>query len=265
MNRLIFIIISILIFNIGILQTKDLLFKPLIANPIESRVGAFYQFENDKLRLDIGNSFDLADIYNNDSTEIRVGADFMTFTRLRSEGRMKFPVETTDYYFGLNTSFKTSLFCKEFYVRLRLGHISAHLIDGWYDIKNSEIEIPVYSQEFVDLVVAVNLDDIRFYFGGNLVFSTIPDNINIFSPQIGFDYDKPINNNISLSMGLDLKLLGQNNNYNQAISFQGGFNFKTNRNLSVFFGYYFYKGQSIHGMFYDENDIYNGLGFQFNF
>ena len=77
-----------------------LLFTPLTANVFEPRIGAMYQLSAEKLRLDIGASFDLADLKLFDGVETRFGTDFFTFTRLRSERGFKFPVETSDYFFG---------------------------------------------------------------------------------------------------------------------------------------------------------------------
>jgi len=259
-------IISIVIFIIfcNNLFSSELLFKPLVANPLEARVGTIFQVNNDKLRLDIGNSFDLMEVYK-DSSEIRIGGDFMTYTRIRSEGRMVFDVETTDYYFGLNTSFRTTIFCKEFYGRVRLAHISSHIIDGYYNGETLTVEPYTYSREFVDIVLAVPIDDIRLYFGGNIIFSTIPDEVNLFEPQLGFDYNRPIYDNFNLVLGVDYKLLGQNDEYNETVSIEAGIFYKTQGKMGLMLSYNYYNGQSMHGMFIRERDVYNGIGLKINF
>ncbi|HYF01921.1 MAG TPA: hypothetical protein VEC36_00985, partial [Patescibacteria group bacterium] len=140
-------------------------FTPLIANPLEGRVGAMYQFADNKLRLDIGNSIDVYKLPNRD---VAFGVDFYTFTRLRSEGNFKFPVETSDYYFGVNFSSSSLRDSKKYYdeesdrtyevgfkpsLRLRLAHISSHLVDGLADTSGKLEKKPfVYSREFADLV-----------------------------------------------------------------------------------------------------------------
>ena len=40
----------------------ELVFKPFVANPFEPRIGAAYHFSEQKLRLDIGASFDIAEL-----------------------------------------------------------------------------------------------------------------------------------------------------------------------------------------------------------
>ena len=80
---------------------EELLFRPLTANHLESRIGTFYQHTEERLRLDIGHSLDLFEITNTGFL-MRIGGDFFILSRLRSDGRMKFPVETADYYFGFN-------------------------------------------------------------------------------------------------------------------------------------------------------------------
>lgn len=244
----------------------ELLFKPLEANPIEARIGMLYQPNVDKLRMDIGNSFDLSELINNNNLKLRTGGDFMTFTRLRSVGKLKFPVETTDYYFGINISSLINLNNKKIYTRMRIAHISSHLIDGYTN--NWEfIKTPfVYSREFIDLVIAAYLrEDFRVYLGTNVVFSTIPKDFSPIEGQIGFDSQRYLNKLFDLEFGYDFRLRNLNNTYYGQNSFQAGLKLKTYENIGLFFGYYFYSGLSIHGLFYDEIDSYHGLGFQIKY
>ena len=253
----------------SVLSAEDKIFNPPVAAQIEARIGTYYLIDDDKMRLDIGNSFDLMKIYENDKIQINTGADLMTYTRLRSVGKLKFPVETTDYYFGFNSTFvQKSKTNNYFSGRVRVAHISSHLIDGYS--KNGVFnKMPyVYSREFVDVLGAYNIDldgkaKIKFYAGANFVFSTIPDEVNIMEPQIGFDIKHKLwSENLELIAGFDHRLLGENNVYRGSNSIQAGLNYTTSKNTSIFLGYYFFTGHSMHGLFIKENDHYNGIGVQ---
>ena len=244
-------------------------FEAPIAAQIEARVGSFYQTNVDKMRLDIGNSFDLSKLYESEFLLVNSGADLMTYTRLRSVGKFKFPVETTDYYFGVNSSIiiksKTNNY---FSSRIRVAHISSHLIDG-FSKDGVFNKLPyTYSREFVDLLVAYNSkynEDINYkvYAGLNIIFSTIPDEVNLFEPQLGFDLNYNLyKNKFNFVLAYDLRLLGQNGNYIGSNSLQSGINYLTSETKSIFFGYYYYSGQSIHGLFIKEYDQYHGIGVQ---
>lgn len=255
-------------------------FKAPHASQIEGRVGTFYQASNNRLRLDIGNSFDLYDkisnpyVDDNDnkySNRLSLGGDFYTFTRIRSEGRLKFPVETTDYYFGINSTYNFHLFGQPIYSRFRIAHISSHMIDGLADKDGQFIEgfLPfTYSREFIDLLFILDTDyNLRPYIGLNTIFSTIPDNVNTFEPQMGFDYSKSITNvmdmfGLSFEAGYDLRLLGQDNIYRGSNSFQTGLKLRTQKNKGIYLGYYYFAGHSMHGMFIGRYDEYSGIGFQ---
>ena len=248
------------------LAFDELLFDPLEANPIEARIGMLYQPNVDKLRMDIGNTFDLTELVNNKTMKLRLGGDFMTFTRLRSVGKLKFPVETTDYYFGINISSLINLNNKKIYTRMRVAHISSHLIDGYTN--NWEfIKTPfVYSREFIDFVFATYLlDDLRVYLGTNIVFSTIPKDFAPVEGQVGFDSQRYINEIIDLEFGYDFRLRNLNDTFYGQNSLQAGFRVKTYKDIGLFLGYYYYSGLSIHGLFYDEIDSYHGLGFQIKY
>lgn len=121
------------------------------------------------------------------------------------------PVETVDYFFGINSSYKTKLANLPFNVRLRVAHISSHLVDGLADSLTFSKLPYVYSREFFDLVAALNLDRLMVYAGSTGVFSSLPKEANRFLPQIGFDYYYEIGNNFELAAVYDFKLVGSSN------------------------------------------------------
>lgn len=247
-------------------QTKQ--FGNLIANPFEERNAFIYQSGSEQLRMDIGKSFDLANIYDNQERRINFGVDLMTFTRLRSEGRMKFPVETTDYYFGVNFSHIGNIFLNgkkgQEAIRLRIAHISSHLIDG-YTENNQFLKNPfVFSREFVELVYKIN-NGLPFYFGINYIFSSLPKNINSLELIAGAQISRKIINDFSLVSAYNFQLKGIDDKYFGVHSVQLGLDYEMLQNRSLFFGLYAYHGLSMHGMFFYEKDSYIGVGIQVNY
>lgn len=258
--------IAIILFSFNALYSQEtLLFKPLTANVFEPRIGSMYQFGGDKLRLDIGYSLDMVE-FEIDSNAIRVGADFFTYTRLRSAGRFKFPVETSDYFFGVNASGK--LFREDIRFRLRIAHISSHMVDGYTE--NGEfIEEPfTYSREFVDFCAARYFGDLRWYVGFNFIFSTIPaDDIGQFNYYVGADYELELSDGISFVAGYDFKLIGFDPGaiYRGTNCLQAGILFSTFASAGVMLNAHYYGGPSMHGMFHKQTDDYFGIGFQLIF
>lgn len=260
-------------------------FKPLEANTFEPRVGAFVQTNSKKLRLDIGSNIN---IYNFESQSKKsyiyhsINSEFMTWTRLRSQSNFKFPVESSDYYFGLNYTFIAEVNENQsFDGRFRFAHISSHIVDGYLKDTNTLSVNPfVYSREFIDITLAYSFKQnynyfYRIYGGFNTVFSRRPKDANIIIPNIGFDgfkeiivipysnYQKKVN--IDFVFGYDFKLIGFNDIYTGVNSFQTGlkFNFPgTAYTKGIGINYYLYDGKSIHGMFYNQRDSYSGIGFQ---
>lgn len=239
-------------------------FKPPVASVFEESVGAHYQFETEKLRLDIGNSFDLFDLSVNEN-KMTIGADFFTYTRLRTSGNFKFPVETSDYYFGLNTAYFDTLASVPMAYRLRVAHISSHLVDGLADSLTFKRLPFVYSREFADFMAMTTLGDLRVYAGVNFLYSTKPKDFALFHPQLGFDFEHKLSNSISIKGGYDFKLVGIADKYHGVSNYNAGIAFNTPYSTQIYIAFYGYNGKSMHGMYFNERDDYAGIGFNFLF
>lgn len=258
---------------------QGLLFQPLRANLLEPRVGGLVSIapstERPALRLDIGSSIDLVSFRQSNtsslsspelfSPEVRLGAEFFTFTRLRSEANFRFPVETTDFYFGINASAKAPINDKlALSARFRVAHISAHLVDGFPQFQQSF----VYSREFVDAVLAaswaVPFGTVRAYGGATVLFHSIPDNFGAAIPQLGADATIPLPgiDFISICAGYDLKITTILGATSLVQSAQAGMKFGEKFGHGVLLSAYWYNGKSLHGMFYNQHDSYVGIGFQ---
>jgi hypothetical protein len=243
-------------------------FTPLYANPFEPRIGTMYQASDNRLRLDIGASVDLMDVYTSDNTVITNGSDFFTLTRLRSEGKLKFPVENVDYWFGINFCGVTTHSGFTDSWRVRIAHISAHLADGLAINDSAQLHPKpfVYSREFVDAVYSREWTALRLYAGCNFIFSNkkLAKDVSLLIPTVGAEYTYqlcPDGTGASITAGYDLKLQSVGGTFVFAHALQGGLNFpmKGKHELIVYTNYY--NGYSIHGLFYDATDKYWGFGF----
>jgi len=246
----------------------DLNIQPFTANILEPKAGFLFNIDNDKLRLDISTSRDIVKWYDDDEI-ISIGADLFTFTRLRSTDEFKFPVETIDYLFGFNAGYKKQLEGnREFGIRFRLSHISAHLVDGQYDAVNQEWregrEPFVFSKEFIELFPYYRFNTFRAYVGLTYIFHIIPEEIKQFNAQVGFDYfvTQFGTENMTPFVAYDFKLAG-NETYVGNNVFSAGVKFgKWNqRGLSLYYTYI--SGKSIHGEYFDVNENYSAIGLNF--
>ena len=237
-----------------------LLFRPLAANPLEARVAVLFQPAADKLRLDIGTTIDLAAIRGIDG-ETRFGVDFFTLTRLRSVGRFKFPVETSDYFFGVNASRRHEFSDWTFLGRMRLAHISSHLVDG-YDGTRQPF---TYSREFVELIGAAEIDEWRAYGGFTWLFSSIPDDFGVITPQLGVDVMWQLAENLFLRGGYNLTAPTITGDIEIVQATDLGLKLGTRDGAGVVLSFRSYNGPSVHGMFYDRMDSYGAVSLEAEF
>jgi len=273
--RSIRISLLIFIFNSFILQAEFIsapLIKPFAANIYEARIGMVDYTTENHLRLDIGANLDLFQKNLNNSLQYGIGTEFFTYTQLRSESNFKFPVETIDYYFGANLSFIYPLKNYNIQSRLRVGHISTHLADGYennsYIVLDGEPVVlfpKTYSREFIDLTIAVDSRNFRPYIGVIYNFHKIPTILNMFIPQVGFDADIKINEWLKAVSGLDFKLNGYDGKMKGMTNLLLGLEFRTSENRGILLKCEYFNGENYYGQFYNQKLDYFGLGFQFNY
>lgn len=243
---------------------SDLNIQPFTANFLEPKAGFQYLFDIEKVRIDIGTSHDIIHWKAKDKS-FSFGADFFTYTRARSEDNFKFPVETVDYLFGINGSYKSKTEQNEWGARLRFSHISAHLVDGYYDAESEswfKVREPfVYSKEFFEMIAYYKISDFRIYCGITYNIHIVPDEIKKGIAQVGFDY-YVTHFQILLSrpfIAYDFKLTGIDEYYgNNIISVGLKFGRPESRGFSILASYF--SGKSVHGEFYDLNESYATIG-----
>jgi hypothetical protein len=250
-----------------------LLFRPLLANTYEPRVGILSQLGKNLLRLDIGNSIDLLRYSpDGDNSLLTMGADFFTYTLLRGEENFRFPVDATDYFFGINFNYKRSVSFGSLSSRLRLSHISAHLVDGHYDNTNGEwkdLRYPlIYSREFLDGVVACEPasmnNALRAYVGAIFLIHVVPQNLARLTSYAGAEWHHDVQKSVHCYVSYQataIKISELSLRHN--IQLGGKIGDWSGRGLNAYMSYF--SGYSIHGEYFDVKENYFALGFLLEF
>ncbi len=244
----------------------ELNIQPFTSNLLEPRNGFMFALGEDWLRLDIGTSRDILQLNSGEET-ISFGADLFTFTRLRSNDNFKFPVETIDFFFGINAGYNKHDGVREYGLRIRLSHLSAHLVDGRYDVHSREWingrDPFTFSKEFIEFFPYYRVSGFRVYLGLTYIFHIIPEIINKRIYQVGFDYYiLPFSNgSITPFIAYDFKLSGINNTYfgNSIAKLGVKFGSPLSRGFSILISYI--SGKSIHGELFDLTENYLNIGF----
>jgi hypothetical protein len=239
--------------------------QPFAANSIEPKAGFAFHIGKEEIELNIGTSSDIYH-YSFDNTVLSFGADLFTYTRLRGESNFYFPVDAVDYLFGINAGYKKTEENKEYGLRFRISHISAHFADGHFDSNLNQWRNgrnpQVYSREFMELFPFYKIDSFRIYLGLTYLFHVIPKGIGKGIYQAGFDYyfRSLFGKNISPFVAYDFKLDNINKYFgNNSISAGFKFGRYNSKGFSIIFNYF--SGKSIHGEYYDISEHYTTIGF----
>lgn len=265
------LVLTVLIINSAAAQSvhswfnSELNIKPFTANFYEPKAGTSFNLNGKFLRLDIGTTQDIYSIQDSVNT-YSFGSDLFTYTRLRSENDFKFPVETIDFFFGVNFGFKHLIKDGNYGIRFRLSHVSAHLVDGLYDGQKNDWRnglLPfVFSKEFIELFPFYQYKNLRAYLGLTYIFHVIPETIGSGIYQFGFDY-----NFTQLSFGdftpfiaADYKLSSAGDFSSNIIS-SIGFKFGKVYGKGFSLALTYYDGQSVHSEFFIQDESYSTIGF----
>lgn len=242
------------------------LYRPIQASIFESKIGVSSNINNENVKLDIGASVDLIGLKSKNYSA-SFGAEFFTFSNLRSEDNFKFPVDAIDYYFGLAFNYKKELNpISIISSRLRIAHISSHFEDGHKYSRTDTIFTPVvYSREFIELAGIYDYK-IRPFFvlrtmlGANFLMHSIPDDFGKVSFMIGNELRYSINNYFGLYLSNELRSAAVKGNSNFNESFEAGINFGgfDNRGINIF--YAVYNGQDYKGQYYDKSLNVKSIG-----
>lgn len=251
--------------------TSNLLFVPTKTSIFESRVGITKFVGKKNLKLDIGVSMDLIGLKSTKNT-FSFGADFFTFSNLRSESNFKFPVDAIDYMFGFNFNFKKTLNEKNnLSARLRCSHISSHFEDGHiYERSDTIFKPVVFSKEFIDLALMVENNFyknlyLKSLLAVNFIFHSIPKSISKLSGQLGLEIKTNITEILNFYVSNDITLASVNSKSNLNEHFETGFEIgkRNSRTVNIYFNYY--DGQDYRGQYYGKYLNYKGLGMRLKF
>lgn len=248
----------------------EVLITPFQANFLEPKVGVMFHTGQNDLRLDIGATRDLLWIQQGEHT-MNVGADFFTYTKLRGEKDFHFPVDAVDYLFGINTGLLVKKTGHEYGFRLRLSHISAHLVDGHYDGTTNRWrngQVPrVYSREFIEFTPYLQNECSRVYLSYTYLFHVNPDFLGRNILQVGGEhyFTGLLPKKVTPFVAADLKLR-KIYSYRVNQNIMAGFKFSAKNygpGASLYFCYY--NGTNNHGEYFDFTEDFTGIGFNLDF
>lgn len=252
----------------------DTLFEPLLADPMQPHIAVMPKLDEQQLQLDIGTSVDL---WQNERKDRAVGIDFATWSLLEREDGFKFPVDSIDYLFGVNATWKnklesTPMGFDTMTTKVRVSHISAHFEDGHTNPDGSWLhpeltptnEIPfTYSREFINVTTAFSATGGKVYLGYQYLFHTIPGDINRHSFQAGAEIGLPHH----AYLAADFKLLPEwNNSLGKTDGFQGTWNLQAGMRLTslglddVRVACSYFSGISRQGMYMNQSEEFTSLG-----
>ncbi len=250
---------------------SEKVYEPLEAGILEARIG-FQKYTNtDYLKLNIGASLDVVAMKSGDKI-FSVGADFFTFSNLRSESNFKFPVDAIDYFFGINLNFQSNVSKdRRVSARFRLSHISSHLQDGHVYERTDTIFTPfVFSKEFVDLSAIYEFDAskkllLRAQGGLNYIFHSIPDEISPLSGQLGLEARYFLTDILSIYISNEVTIakVSESTNANENLETGISLGSKNSRGITVYFNYY--DGQDFRGQYYGSYLNTKGIGMKLKF
>jgi hypothetical protein len=229
---------------------------PNFSNPFEAKIGSHFLINESNLQLDIGGAKDIVHLIKDYQQKFGIGTEFFTWSMLQSQSDFKFPVAAVDYFFGIYFSHLKEFENFNLMNRLRISHISAHLVDGSYDLGtkrwNNNLEPFVYSREFAELNSAVMWNEQKFYLNLGYLFHAIPNVKSKFSFGFGsellFLTLKKLNANIYC--GFDLKFLKQyTNKLESDKSISAGIHFGEWASTGLRIFYQYYSGGGLHGEF----------------
>ncbi len=245
------IALLLLLLNFAFLAAQSRLFTPWEASPFEARLGAATFLTSNHLELHLGSYIPLF----SPAPRWSIGAEGFTISRLRSESHFKFPVELIDYYFGLDLQTAHANASIPWQLRLRLGHISAHVVDGGIDTFTPF----VYSQEFLSATLRLQFPNFHLLGELTYLFSVLPETLFPLQPALGGTLILPIGS-IQLLLSYQLRIVGIDNTHylnHRTVLQIHSLHFPLQLYLSL------YNGKSYHGMLYSRNERFATIGFQF--
>jgi hypothetical protein len=249
-----------------------------IAHPQEARVGVRKEAGTSRLRLDIGTSMDIIALSPGEGEiTVAAGIDFFTYALTTSSEGLRLQVDAVDGFFGGHISLALPQPSAVYELRLRLLHLSAHMVDGHYDIprqtwKDNRAPLP-FTRDFGELLGAVRTRlagiPCRFYSGFSYATLVRPVSIRRFATLHGLELSSPsllpriLERDATVYLACHLTLAGIPR-YAGTTSLESGVKFGTmyGRGVRVYASYT--AGPDVFSQYYDLRTSVWGIGFTFD-
>ncbi|MFN0157025.1 MAG: hypothetical protein ACKVRP_03010 [Bacteroidota bacterium] len=255
-----------------------ILVPPLIAQHQEPRVGVRMEFGSTRLKLDIGTTLDIVEFRLSEETRLRVGVDFFTYALTTSSQGLRLQVDAVDGFFGGHFTLQSKRPDHHWAVRLRLMHLSAHFLDGHYDLASNtwkDNRAPLaFTKDFGEVVglVTTNIGSVEAMLYSGLSYATLirPTEIKRFASLhglqihsngiLGQTFGKPTN--LYLAYGLSLTGVPK---YTASNNIECGIKFGPMDSAGVKLYFSYTSGLEVFSQYYDQRREYWGAGFAFDF
>jgi len=250
----------------------------LIAHPQEARVGVRKEAGSSRLKLDIGTSMDIVTVsLGGGDTHITAGIDFFTYALTTSSEGLRLQVDAVDGFFGGHVACSMKNSAARYDLRLRLLHLSAHMVDGHYDIprndwKDGRAPLP-FTRDFGELVAGIRgpLAGIscRFYSGFSYATLVRPTTIRRFATLHGLELSSPallprmLDRETPVYLAVHLAMAGTPR-YAGTTSVEAGMKFGAmyGRGVRIYASYT--AGPEVFSQYYDLRSRIWGVGFAFD-
>lgn len=252
---------------------------PLKANHQEARFGLQYYLKGSDLKLDIGNNIDLLKYsFSHGKKNLTFGIEFMTYAYSTSYNQKRLQIDAVDGFFGGNMVYSSDLKENhELFIRFRVIHNSAHLVDGHYD-KNIKDWIdgrqPIpYTKDFGELLLMHEIKNnymLRYY--GGLSYATLirPLDQKKYNFFTGAEYALPniigklFNQDANIFLAYHFSLVGIPK-YIGNHSIMAGFKFGKwdGKGLLLYTAYY--SGNNVFSEYFKDRVKKFGIGFAVDF
>ena len=164
---------------------------PLVAAPEEPSFSLDQELGTTLLRIGLGNAVDIVSFTTGGRT-LRVGGEVYAYALSTDVEDVKFKIDAVDGFFGIRVSLSGT---GPWEYRLRALHLSAHLVDGNFDIQNDrwrpgKSPIP-FSRNYGEFVLARNdamgTMSVRSYGGFSIAVYNNPADFKPFTAMAGVE------------------------------------------------------------------------------
>jgi hypothetical protein len=254
--------------RVNVFLPRDLLFKPLLADPRWPHFSASYQHYIHNSRLEdvgsatFGESFSIYRFGGPGSSQMEVGIQAGVFS-IFDLGAESLDLVNADYFVAVPLSFKKD----NFSALARVFHQSSHLGDE-YLLRGQTRERINLSYEGLDTILSYNLPlGFRIYGGGGYLFHSDPSSLKPWITQAGLEFRSPYiwwNGSLRPVAAIDIQNR-EDSNWNTDVSVRAGVQLENpdflSRKLQILIEYY--NGRSPNGQFYIQDIQSVGIGIHF--